>query len=49
LETEEQLERTLMMEAAYLARPQLVEKRASRELGMVSASVEQLIFVEEIP
>lgn len=47
LESEEQLERTLLMEAAYLARPQRVETRASQELGMVPASVEQLIFIEE--
>ncbi|MEE8138273.1 MAG: hypothetical protein V3R89_05715 [Thermoanaerobaculia bacterium] len=49
LEAEEQLHRKLLMEAAYLASPQRIEARASEELGMVPASLEQLIFLEEVP
>ncbi len=49
LEAEEHLHRKLLMEAAYLESPQRIEARASEELGMVPASLEQLIFLEEVP
>lgn len=41
-----QQERRLRLEASYLASPQLVEKRAVEELGMVEPRPGQLIFTE---
>ena len=49
LEAEEQLERKLLMEAAYLGSPRRVEAWATEELEMVPASLEQLIFAREVP
>ncbi len=49
LGAEEQLQRKLLMEAAYLASPQRIEARASQELGMVPVSHEQLVFLQESP
>jgi cell division protein FtsL len=42
-------ERELRLEAAYWASPQLVEKRATDELGMQPPALEQVIFWEELP
>lgn len=42
-------ERQLRLEAAYLANPSLVERRASEELGMQPPALEQVLFWEELP
>jgi cell division protein FtsL len=42
-------ERHLRLEASYLARPERIEQRAREELGMVSPSLEQMVFAEELP
>lgn len=42
-------ERQLRLEAAYLASPSLIERRAAAELGMQPPSIEQVIFWEELP
>jgi cell division protein FtsL len=42
------VERQLRLEASYLAGPQRIEQRASRELGMQQPTLEQVIFWEEI-
>ncbi|HEY2290700.1 MAG TPA: cell division protein FtsL [Thermoanaerobaculia bacterium] len=49
LEERTREERRLRLEAAYLASPTQVEKRAVAELGMRSPSLEQVIFWEELP
>ena len=49
LKKEEQRERRLLMEASYLSSPEQVEARALRELGMKPATLEQLVFAEELP
>jgi len=49
LEERTREERRLRLEAAYLASPTQVEKRAVSELGMQSPSLEQVIFWEELP
>lgn len=48
LTEEEQLERKLLMETSYLSGPERVEERARRELGLAPATLDQLIFAEEI-
>jgi cell division protein FtsL len=42
------VERQLRLEASYLAGPQRIEERATRELGMQQPALEQVIFWEEI-
>lgn len=42
-------ERQLRLEAAYLASPSLVERRAVEELGMQPPALEQVLFWEELP
>jgi len=44
-----QEERRLNLETAYLASPQQIEARASRELGMQSPTTDQVVFWEELP
>ena len=41
-------ERELQLEARYLARPELIERRALEELGMRAPALDQVIFEEEI-
>lgn len=48
LAEEEQRERRLLMEASFLSGPERVEERARLELGLQPASLEQLVFAEEI-
>lgn len=43
-----QTERRLRLEAAYLASPQRIERRAAEELGMTPPALEQLVFAEEL-
>lgn len=42
-------ERQLRLEAAYLASPSQIERRAVDELGMQPPALEQVVFWEEIP
>ena len=42
-------ERQLRLDAAYLASPQVIEKRAVRELGLQPPALEQVVFWEELP
>ena len=49
LEERTREERRLRLEAAYLASPTLIEKRAVAELRMQSPALEQVIFWEELP
>jgi len=42
-------ERQLRLEAAYLASPSQVERRAVEELGMQPPALEQVVFWEELP
>ena len=42
-------ERKLRLEAAYLANPSQVERRAAAELRMQPPAMEQVIFWEELP
>jgi cell division protein FtsL len=49
LEERTREERRLRLEAAYLASPTQIEKRAVAELGMRSPALEQVIFWEELP
>lgn len=49
LKSEAELQRKLLMEESYLSSPQLVEARASRELGMQAATLDQLVFAGELP
>lgn len=42
-------ERQLRLEAAYLASPSRVERRAVEELGMQPPALEQVVFWEELP
>ena len=49
LEERTREERRLRLEAAYLASPTQIEKRAVAELGMKSPDLEQVIFWEELP
>jgi hypothetical protein len=41
-------ERHRRLEASYLRRPERIEERATRELGLQPARVEQLVFLEEV-
>ncbi len=43
-----QIERQLRLEAAHLAHPERLARRAHEELGLVPPAVEQVIFLEEI-
>jgi cell division protein FtsL len=43
------LERQLRLEAAYLAGPSQIERRAVAELGMRAPALEQMVFWEELP
>lgn len=43
-----QEERRLRLEAAYLASPERVERRATEELGMRPPRLEEMIFAEEL-
>lgn len=49
LEERTREERRLRLEAAYLASPTQIEKRAVAELGMRSPALEQVVFWEELP
>lgn len=42
-------ERQLRLEAAYLAGPSQIERRAVGELGMQQPALEQVVFWEELP
>jgi cell division protein FtsL len=42
-------ERQLRLEAAYLASPSQIERRAVKELGLQAPVLEQMIFWEELP
>jgi cell division protein FtsL len=42
-------ERELRLEAAYLAGPSQIERRATAELGMQPPSLGQVVFWEELP
>jgi hypothetical protein len=42
-------ERQLRLDASYLASPQVIEKRAVRELGLQPPALEQVVFWEELP
>lgn len=42
-------ERQLRLDAAYLASPAQIERRAVRELGLQPPALEQVIFWEELP
>ena len=42
-------ERQLRLNAAYLASPTQIERRAVRELGLQPPALEQVIFWEELP
>jgi cell division protein FtsL len=44
-----QEERQLQLEAAYLASPSQIERRAVTELGMQAPVLEQVVFWEELP
>ena len=48
LTEEQKKERRLLMEASYLSGPERVEERARRELGLEPASLDQVVFAEEI-
>ena len=47
LRQEEQTNRELEVEAAYLASPQQIRVRATNELGMVPANLDRLVFRED--
>jgi hypothetical protein len=42
-------ERQLRLDAAYLASPAQIERRAVRELGLRPPALEQVVFWEELP
>lgn len=42
-------ERQRRLEAAYLASPLQIERRAAKELGMQAPALEQVVFWEELP
>ena len=44
----QQYEKQLRVEASYLASPARVESRAADSLGMEAASIDQLVFGEEV-
>ena len=48
-EQRQELARRLGLEAAFLESPRLIERRATRELGMSAPAAEQLVFVEDAP
>lgn len=48
LEQRQQLERDLELERAFLSSPARIEARASSELDLRVADVEQLVFAEEL-
>lgn len=43
-----EVERKWRLEAAYVAHPERIERRARRELGMVPPSLDQMLFYDEI-
>ena len=47
LKREEQRQRQLWVEAAYLSSPERVRVEALKRLGMIEADFERMIFVEE--
>ena len=49
LTLEEQRERELWVEAAYLSSPERIRTEAVDQLGMVQADLDQMVFMEEIP
>ena len=49
LKQQEQHQRELFVESAYLSSPAQIQSRASAELGMVPASLDKVVFLEEIP
>ncbi len=49
LKQQEQQQRELFVESAYLSSPAQVQSRASAELGMVPATLDKVVFLEEIP
>jgi cell division protein FtsL len=49
LRQEEQRHRELQVETAYLSSPQQVRSRATDELGMITADLDRLVFLEEGP
>lgn len=42
-------ERELRLQAAYLASPSQIERRAAGELGLQAPALEQVVFWEELP
>lgn len=49
LKTEERRERELWVEAAYLSGPERIRIEAARQLGMVEADLDRMVFVEDSP
>ena len=49
LKLEERRERELWVEAAYLSSPERIHTEAARQLGMVEANLDRMVFVEETP
>jgi hypothetical protein len=48
LEERRQLEKRLSLDASYLAAPRRIEQRATDELGMTVAAVDQILFAEQL-
>ena len=48
LETQLEIERSLSLEAAALAAPEAIEKRAIEELGMVVPETSRIVFTEQL-
>lgn len=46
---EERRERELWVEAAYLSSPERIRTEAARELGLVEADLDRMVFIEETP
>ena len=49
LTQEERRERELWVEAAYLSSPERVRAEAARQLGLVEADLERMVFLEKTP
>jgi len=49
LKEEEQRERQLWVESAYLSSPERIRTEARERLGMIEADLDQMVFIEEKP
>ena len=49
LRAEEQRERELWVESAYLSSPERIQVEAAQRLGMIPADIDRMVFVEETP